>query len=801
MKTFPTFFGILFFSFATTLLVHSPLLAQASVAGRVTNGSVAAEFVNVILLAAKDSSLLKLALADERGHYSFTDIAAGEYFLRTSGLGYAEVDHPVFQLAEQQALELAVIDLSATALQLATVEVISKKPFLEQRAGRLIVNVSENITGQSGSVVDLLKKVPGIVVVGERVSMAGKSGLTILIDGRPTKYMDIQSLLREMPADQIKTIEVVSQPGAAFDAEGSGGIINIILKKNSLLGTNGNAYVGYGYGELAKYRTGFSLNHRAGAVNINGGLGYRRGSWIEGLDLDRTVGDEVFVQRNYEQSFSDGFSGNLGIDYDLNDRHRVGINSRAFYSDSPSTGENRTRIRSLLNTDEIRADFISFNQRQRQTLSFNTDVFYRWKIDTLGQELTLDGSYSRFDRSSGTSLNTEGDLAIQRNNDEPALAQIITAQADYKRPIGKKTHLQSGFKYTLAELDNELIATLTNNGNWENDRNLSNHYLYDESIVAFYTEAQWEVKKTELKAGLRYEYTRTEGNSLTLDSINTLSYNNLFPSLSLSTPFNDKLGIAAAYSYRLERPDYYDLNPFISFIDPFTFNKGNPFLRPEYIHSTSLSLTYEKQPFFNLSYDQTSNVLSDVTEQDDVSGVAFQTTVNLDRYTRYGGQLFFPLDWIAPPISGYAGVMGFYHAYSSNYLGGRLENDQFTWTGFAQVNVALPADWKLEVTGWFQGKGVEQGIIRHQALYGVDAGVQKKFFDNRLNVQLSADGIVRRFFTGNIRFQNQQMELRSYWEAPVFNGRITYNFGNRFLKDKESVKTSGSEARKRVNID
>lgn len=799
-KLTPFFASRVPFLFLFFVLFSTTLSAQAKVSGRIMNGKVPAEFVNVILMNAGDSAIVKLELANEAGDFSFAGLDAGNYFIRTSGIGFTDLNHPPFELAEDQQLKLPTMDLEATALQLETVEVVAKKPFLEQRPGRLVVNVEDNITGQGGSVVDLLKKVPGVVVVGEQVSMAGKSGLTILIDGRPTRYMDIQSLLREMPADNIKSIEVITQPGAAMDAEGSGGVINIILKKNALLGTNGSAYVGAGYGELAKYRTGFSLNHRAGALNVTGGVGYRRGSWISGLDLDRVVGEELFVQRNREEGFSNSFSGRLGLDYDINDNHRVGISTRGYYSDSPYDGVNQTRIESGIG-GELLSSFATINTRDRQTLSFNADAFYRWKIDTLGQELTIDGSYSRFDRNSVTTLATDGDLNQDRRNDEPALAEIVTAQADYKLPVSKKVQLQSGVKYSRAELDNELIATVLNNEVWEDDPNLSNHYLYDEDIFAMYAEAQFQLNKLEAKVGLRYENTMTMGNSLTLDSVNLLDYDNIFPSFSMNMPITEQIGIAAAYSYRLERPNYYDLNPFIGFIDPLTFDKGNPFLRPEYVHSTSLSLTYDKQPFFNLSYDRTNDVISDVTEQDDETGVAFQTTVNLDSYTRYGGQLFFPLDWIAKPVSGYAGVMGYYHVYESNYLGGNLNNEQFTWSGFAQVNVNLPDDWKLEVTGWYQGRGIDQGIFVHEDMYGVDAGVQKKFFDDRVTVQLSGDGIVQKFFNGRIDYQNQQMDILSYWEAPVFRARITYRFGNQFLKNKDRVKTSGSEARQRVNIE
>lgn len=795
MKTFSSLFCVFAFLLFPVLLAAQ----SAQVSGKVTNGETAAEFINVILFKASDTSLVMLQLADEEGLFRFDALEAGQYFIKTSGIGFNEQFHPVFQLAEGQQFQHALINAENNALQLGLVEVVARKPFLEQQAGKLVVNVSDNITGQTGSVVDLLKKVPGLIVVGDRISMAGKSGLTILLDGRPTKYMDIQSLLREMPADNIKSIEVISQPGAALDAEGSGGVINIILKKNTLLGTNGTAYVGGGYGTLAKYRTGVQLNRRKGALNLSAGLSYNHGSWTEGLEVDRLVSNQFFSQKSFEEAWSDSYSAHFGADYDLNEHHRIGFNSRAYRSNTRMEGDNITNIFSSQQGDLL-SSFGTRNERDRLTNSFSTDAFYRWKIDTLGQELTLDGSYSRFKRANQNDLLTNGDISQLRRNEEPALVQLYTTQIDYKRPLNPQLRVESGLKYSFAALDNELLASIKDNENWRNDPLLSNHYLYDEAIFAAYTQMHYQTEKLEINFGLRYENTNTLGNNLTIDSINRLDYGKLFPSLSLSMPLNEKLGVAAAYSYRIERPSYYNLNPFVNFIDPFTFQKGNPFLRPELIHSGSLSLTFDKQPFFNLSYDHTSDVISNVTQQDDESSILFQTAVNLDNFRRYGGQLFFPLDWIAKPVSGFAGVMAYYQSYNAQYLGAELRNNQMNWTAFSQFNIQLPQEWKMEITGWFQGQSIEEGLIRGEYLYGVDAGLQKKMLDGRLNLQLSVDNLFFRYFHGRINYENQQINILSTWEAPRFQCRLTYSFGNRFLKKKDSINTSGSDLRKRVDM-
>ncbi|MEL7378022.1 MAG: outer membrane beta-barrel protein, partial [Bacteroidota bacterium] len=438
-------------------------------------------------------------------------------------------------------------------------------------------------TGGGGTVTDLLRKVPGVIVRGNQVSMAGRSGVTILIDGRPTKYIDIQSLLREMPADNIAKIEVVSQPGANFDAEGSGGIINIILKKNLLLGTNGSVYAQYGYGQRAKYRTGVNLTHRAGPLNLTGGISLNRSSWVEELDLVRRVGEVDYFQENRDFGIPKSYSVRLGGDYDISDSHRIGISGRFSQGTSPREADNRTDIVDPA-SGEMLNTFTTFNTRDRDWDNLNTDAYYRIKLDTMGQEITFDASYNLFTRESNIDLIVDGGGFPDRFNFEPADASIFSAQVDYKRPINEHWQISAGGKISRVTLENAIISDTTNAaGERLLDENVSNAFDFDEDINAAYVSAVYTKDRLEFNVGLRYEQTQTMGFNRTIDSLNNRDYQNVFPSASVSMPFVGPLGLSLAYSYRIERPSYYDLNPFISYLDAITFQKGNPFLQPEYV--------------------------------------------------------------------------------------------------------------------------------------------------------------------------------------------------------------------------
>lgn len=754
----------------------------------------AAEFMNVLLLQLPDSAVAKLELSDEDGKYRFTKVEKGEYFIKVTGIGVEDNFSENFIVGDDH-ITLPVIRMSEFAQELETVEVTAKKPLLEQRAGRLVVNVDQSITGKGGSVTDLLRKVPGLIVINDRVSMAGKSGVTILIDGRPTKYMDIESLLREMPADNIEKIEVISQPGAAFDAEGTGGVINIILKKNTLLGTNGSVSAGFGYGEVEKYRASVSLNHRTGPWNLSAYAGYNRSNWQERLDLVRTLPDVVYDQVSTTPGRPNSGRVRLGADYAFNDQHKTGLTVSAAGGINNRTGTNTTRI--LDREGQLLSSFTNLNVQDRDWRSVTADAFYQWKIDTFGQKFTIDANYASYNRNAMNDLIVDDSDIVNRRNQEPAETKIYSAQMDYTLPLGKTLQFQAGVKASLARLDNELKASMWENNTWINDVTRSNQFLFDEDIYAAYVNLSYSRDSWEANVGLRYEQSISEGYSVTIDSTVNRAFRNVFPSVNFVTPLAGDLGLSFAYSYRIERPDYYDLNPFVIFLDPFTFQQGNPFLVPEYTHSGQFSVTYDKQPFFNLTYDITNDVLTEVTEQNDETGEAFQTNVNLDRYIKYGGSLFFPLDFIAKPVSGYGGVMIFYHDYQSDYLGGEFLQDQTSVTGFLQANIKLPDDWKMEVVGWLQGAGLD-GIIRYETFYGVNAGLEKKFLDDRLRVQMSADGIVQKFFHGSVNYQNMNFQILSAWEAPVFRLNLNWKFGNRYLKDRENRRSASEAERNRV---
>ncbi len=782
------------------LLFPFVAFGQNTVSGKILDDqNQPLEFANVLLLNASDSSLVKAEMTDGKGAFAFSELKKGAYRLRVVLLGYVEYRSELGDIAA--STELPDIQLWPALNTLGAVEVTAKKPFLEQRAGMMVVNVANSITGTDGSTLELLRKVPGMVIVQDQIRLNGRTGVNILIDGRPTNYVDMNELLRDMPAANIERIEVVTQPGAKYDAQGTAGIINIILKKNVNLGLNGSLTVGAGYGQLGKYRASGNLNRRNDRFNFSASAAFNHRTSFEELYLDRQVRDTLFVQRNYSPDLPYSLNLKTGLDYYISEKQTVGANLSLLGSRNNSTDNNQTSI--LRGAFFPQIDLATTNAEHRRSGYANADVFYQNKLDTAGHELNFDLSVSRYGRDKSNYVSTQSALATfpDRRQELPGGSWIAAAKADYTRPLGRYAKWEAGAKLSRAEVDNDFRSLVeTSEGTWTNDATQTNHFVFEEKIAAGYTSFNYQKGKTEAVLGLRYENAQQTGTSLTLDSVQRRSYSNLFPSLSVNVPLpimSGKVGLAAAYSYRIDRPGYNNLNPFVYYLDPYTFKRGNPFLRPELTHSTSVSMTYEKKPFFNLQWDRSKDVIQLISSQNDSTGAASGYSENFERYDHIGGHLFFPLNFIKN-MEGYGGGMLYYDRYRSGLFDASLDQAAWNFTGFLQVKYKFSKRISAEANGWYRGRGVE-GLMTTGDLFGVDAGMQFKFWDNKATLRLNCNNLFFKYFSGNMRFANLDTAIQSRWETRVVNASLTWNFGNQHLKAAKKRKGSADDERKRNN--
>lgn len=782
-------------------LISSTIFAQNTMSGQITdNNNNGIYFATVALYHATDSTVIQSGSTDESGNFSLSDIPDGNYYLMATMLGYTSGQIQSLEFPKENNKN-ASLQLAEDVAILSTVEVTAKIPLLEQRSDRLVVNVENNLSSMNGNVMDVMKLVPGMIVIGDKLSMAGQPNITILINGKTTRYMDVQSLLRDMPGDNIKKVEVIHQPGAEFEAAGTGAVINIILKKNSLYGTNGTLSLGAGKGEFYRYRSGLNLSHYQGDLNINGNVGYSRNTDYDQLIIQRRINGDVYDQHNIDPSKSGTFRTGLSMDYNMTERQSIGFSSRFFTSQTNKNAVNNTIV-NFLDEEAPDLDLTTTNDTDSDWNLVILNPYYSFEIDSLGQKLDFDVNYAKFNRSSLSILQTAeqnaGNFFGGTKYDQPGSTRIFSSKLDYNYPINKNISFQTGLKYSDANLDNDLKAFRESTENvWENDTLQSNHFIFNESIMAAYGKLSFSSGDWSGTAGLRYESSASEGTSETIDSTLTRDIKKLFPSASLQRKITKELAASLAYSYRIDRPRYSSLNPFVYFWDPYTFEKGNSMLRPALTHSMKFNLSYESQPFFNIEYKRTKDAMVDFTEQNDETGSASATVVNIEKLENFSTSLFFPLSFI-PGLDGYGGAIASHTKYfSEEGLPTVFDRSNWNVTAVLQMEFTLPGEINTEIGGWYNS-GAMEGVMDGKWLYGVSFGLSKKILKDKGKISIGVEDIFNKFWSADIEYANMDVDVTSKWAAPVVNMQFRYTFGNQHMKKGKRNKNSGSEEIRRA---
>ena len=469
-----------------TVSFFQTLKAQSSFSGNVTDeNDKPIFFATAVLYNQSDSSIAKSSSTGENGKFKLEGINPGKYYLEVRFLGYQDKTIGELEFPKDNNSSFPV-KLEQSENQLSEVEVTGKRPLLEQESDRLIVNVADNISGNNNNLMDVMKKVPGVIVIGDNISLAGSSNLTILIDGKTTKYMDVESLLKDIPGDNVEKVEVIHQPGAEFDAAGSGPIINIILKKNKLFGTFGSVNTGFSMGDSWRYFTNASFTQYQGNVNISGSVGYRNSEYMSLMDVDRGTTDNFYDQTSNNKDAWETYRGNLNVDWNITKKHRIGVQSRFTNYDSEDLILTDLDI---FSDNIISESSITNNERNGFWRFGSVNPYYTFEIDSLGQKLDVDFNYIQYgskDKNYLVENEIGNEIPIAQNKVyQPGTTKISVAKIDYTYPFSKHLKFHIGAKYSFADLDNDYQAEALVGNIWERDEQ-SNHYLFDEVIYAGY---------------------------------------------------------------------------------------------------------------------------------------------------------------------------------------------------------------------------------------------------------------------------------------------------------------------------
>lgn len=796
------------------LLGLSHLAAQdqtAQVAGTVLDeNETPLPFTNVFLLDAGEKQLITGAITDEQGNFYLSTSARLSVILGVSTIGYDSFHSKPFQLKPGEKKNFSTIRLAVQVSGLEEVTVRAARPDVLIQADKTVVNVEGTVMAEGNNALDVIGRSPGVFVDADgNINLNGRTGVIVLIDDRQT-YMsaeDLAHFLRSMPADNIRSIEVIQNPPAKYDAEGAAGVLNLVLKKNNLNGTNGNIHLGSQYNGLHMPSGGATLNVKNNKWTSNVSLNYNQFGRFLDLDILRRFQLENGLSEFDQEARLKLLSKNLffsgGTDYQIDENHSVGINLQASTRAGTEDGNSLTAISNPQNADRNYLNALNDGE------SDNTRVFgnfhYIGKLDTLGTKLSADLDYTRMDAHSlslldnGYWLNdsqSEGTSDMIRTGNEMAYS-IFTAKADFSKPFGKEKVLETGIKGSWVTSDNLLdITKSVEEGAFTPDPN-SNHFIYKENVLAAYASYKAPIsEKLNFQAGLRTEFAAIEGNSVTRSEINTQEYLNLFPSAYLQHQVSENYQIVYNINRRITRPYYRQLNPFVFYIDPLTTEEGNPNLRPQYANNVEMNHIIKNAYQFSLSFSQTENAFGQIMVQDEETRKTRIQMQNLDRTQNLSLRAVVPVEFASwYSTSNMLQLNG--NTFQSQLGEALLDEKQFSFMARTQHNLILPKGFKLELVGIYRSP-FRDGQLVINAMGWMDAGITKTFNDDKLSLTVNGSDIFRTMkFKGNIDFDRINTDVQQYNSVQSIRFTLRWKFsqGEQF---KVSQRSGSTEERNRL---
>ncbi|MBD2756368.1 outer membrane beta-barrel family protein [Spirosoma validum] len=797
------------------------VLAQSTLSGTVRDGNGRPlAFASVALLNARDSSVAKGTASDQRGQYAFENVRAGRYVVRATAVGYQKIHSPGFDVTSTPT-DVPTLTLIETTGKLAEVQVTAKKPFVEQQLDRMVVNVANSIVGSGSTALEVLEKSPGVTVdyQNERLQLRGKEGVIVQIDGKQTylSAQDVIATLRSMSSDNIETIELITNPSAKYDAAGNSGIINIRLKKNTNVGTNGTASVAGGSGRFDRERGSLQLNNRTRKVNLFGTYSLNRGGNYWDFLLDRNQPDpsstdpnrrNIVSQYTYLKFRDVGQNAKAGLDFSPTKNTTIGLVWTGLWSDHREQGPAGASFRRgdnlpvYLQTSTEKT-YTTFSQNQLGNL--NLQHTFGEKDGRRGHgQLTADFDIGHFSRQYTNSLLTNTLIAVGDANapvgglliTQPSTIDIRTMKVDYNRALSNVWKLETGLKSASVKTDNDLRLSSGPDGGLVPDPTLSNHFQYTERVNAIYASVSGKWKNANVQLGLRAEHTHSEGNSLTLNQVVTRDYLKWFPSLFVSQPLSENQTLTFSYSYRIDRPNYQNLNPARGYVDPYAYSQGNAYLRPQFTHAVEGKLSLKKGVFVSLGANYTSDLMF-FTIHALEGNKTYVTTENLGHSQGYTLTLSWPLT-VTKGWQLQANVLGYYNRFQYDYEGTLLQIDNVAGRINGNNAFTLGHGWTAELNGWVSTPAVN-GIWSTPWMGALDTGVQK-VVSSALKVKFSFQDVFHtNLFRPSVNTPNGNQVGHLMFDTRVAMLNLTYTFGNQKLKGERQRSTGSDDETRRAN--
>ncbi|MCE3228479.1 MAG: TonB-dependent receptor [Bacteroidetes bacterium] len=759
------------------------------------------EIGNVIVLSLKDSSLITGNLIND-GAFRIDGLKDSLFLIKISSLGYKDT---VWLTARPKNDTLLVLNdiVMRNGIDLSAVEVIAKMPVIEDDGEKVKVNVENSILSSSGTIMDILRQTPRIMVDNnDNVIVLGRGPAIIYLDGQQITSVDV---LKTISSSEVKNVEIISNPSSKYDASGRA-IINIVTKKNSLMGYNGNVFQNIIYGKHLLGYSSVRLQVRKRKWGVSGSYGFNPGKIWSSDTYERNYVKNTNVTNMNNEIYNvvDQKSVNyfrFGANYFIDSSSSLNFQYDGFYSKT----EEQVTNSNLISTNDIFQYELKTNTLGKPVLYNNSfNLNYSKKLDTLESEFMATAQYSGFSANtvelieqSYKTINSS--LSQNKRNNSGSDISLFTAQVSLDKSFSRKWKLETGIKNAYVYKTSLIRFENYSGGQWISDSSYLNGFKYDENILAGYVQARYKGKKWNARLGVRGEFTQANGYSETLQkTIISREYFNLFPSGFISYEFADNFLSALTYSRRIIRPVYQDMDPFINFIDSLSSFRGNPYLLPEYTNSLEWSLTYFKQVSLSVGYARTDGAIKLVVDRlNDGTDAFVAMKKNLNNSELYSFALNLPFEtswWTTYNSAGYY-IGSYSYSSSSAFINNKKPNFYF----YTYHDFRVKKLFSFGATFTYNSGGVD-GIFMSNRFYVLSANIKKKFFNDKLVVRFIANDILSSGIpSGKSNVQGYDISYLSRVNSHYYLLSLNYKFGK--LKTQEAKdKSINSEEYDRIKM-
>lgn len=802
MKNLITLF-ILIFALNTNLALAQN---EVEITGTVLDKDVNAplEYATIAFFSKKENKIITGGITDSKGNFKI-NVPVGTYDITIEYISYKT--KTILNRTLQKNTDLGILGIAIDIESLDTVEVIAERTTVEIKLDKKIYNVGKDLTVRGGTVSDVLDNVPSVSVdVEGNVALRGNDNVRILINGKPSGLVGLNSTdaLRQLPAESIERVEVITSPSARYDAEGTAGILNIILRRSKLQGLNGAITLNAGYPNTAGISG--NINYRTGDFNFfnTTGYSYRESPGVSKTNTEYFNGDDPSTFLNEVRDIQrqrKGLTTNTGVEWYINDT--ASLTTSIVYRDSDNTSETTNTIKEIDFNNALLNESVRFDPEQEDDKTIQYSLNFDKQFNGNSEhKLTFDFQYETSKENEKSLISQDGDASERVQTNEKQ--EEVLLQSDYVQPIGEKSQFEFGYRGKFTTLDTDYSLEFNDNGNFIQDNDVSNNLIYKEYVNAVYSQFGSKIKnKLSYLLGLRLESTRISINQLTTSDLQKKNYVGLFPTINLGYEINEKQSLTLGYNRRVRRPRSRFINPFPSRSSATNLFQGNPDINPSYSNKVDLGylnrigkITLNSSIYFEHATDIFTFITEDTGETVIIGGtevpVIRRSPINLATNDRYGFE--FTLTYRPTQKWNLNGNFNLFQSKTEGvYNGVDYGAENLSW--FVRLNnkYTLPGkiDWQTRL--FYMGPR-EDAQNKSKGMFSTDFAFSKDLFDDQASIAFNVSDLFNTRKRQTVSTTSSFISDSEFqWRQRSFNLSFTYRFNQQKNKERNGRGENGGD--------